>query len=213
MGGERIGNQVILKRVDEYYTRRLAEHGATHWGVDWNSQESQILRFDQLLGIVGSDRHGSILDYGCGYGAMARHLRNCGHTGSYHGFDISEAMIGEAQRQQSDLSNCTFIHDLSLLRQADYTIASGIYNVKQETPDNEWQAYVVDTIRHIAGLTNKGFSFNMLTSYSDPEKMRPDLFYGDPKFFIDHCIRTYSRHVAMLHNYGLYEFTILVRLR
>jgi len=27
----------------------------------------------------------------------------------------------------------------------------------------------------------------------------------------DYCKRTYSRDVALLHDYGLYEFTILVR--
>ena len=27
----------------------------------------------------------------------------------------------------------------------------------------------------------------MLTSYSDADKMRPDLYYGDPAFFFDHC--------------------------
>ena len=52
----------------------------------------------------------------------------------------------------------------------------------------------------------------MLTSYSDPDRMRPDLYYGDPCRLFDHCKRRYSRHVALLHDYGLYEFTILVRL-
>ena len=41
--------------------------------------------------------------------------------------------------------------------------------------------------------------------------MRADLFYGDPTFFFDHCKRKYSRNVALLHDYDLYEFTIIVR--
>ena len=44
-----------------------------------------------------------------------------------------------------------------------------------------------------------------------PERMRPDLYYADPCRLFDHCKRRYSRHVALLHDYGLYEFTILVR--
>jgi hypothetical protein len=51
----------------------------------------------------------------------------------------------------------------------------------------------------------------MLTSYSDPGRMRPDLYYGDPREYFDLCKRKYSRHVALLHDYGLYEFTIIVR--
>ena len=41
--------------------------------------------------------------------------------------------------------------------------------------------------------------------------MRADLYYGDPCFFFDHCKTRYSKQVGLLHDYGLYEFTILVR--
>lgn len=53
----------------------------------------------------------------------------------------------------------------------------------------------------------------MLTKYSDEERMaeRPDLFYGDPLFYFDYCKRNQSRDVALLHKYGLYDFTILIR--
>ena len=65
--------------------------------------------------------------------------------------------------------------------------------------------------QRIDRLGNRGFAFNMLTSYSDPDRMRSDLFYGDPRHFFDHAKRTFSKQVALLHDYGLYEFTILVR--
>lgn len=53
----------------------------------------------------------------------------------------------------------------------------------------------------------------MLTKYSDEERMaeRPDLFYGDPLFYFDYCKRNQSRDVALLHEHGLYDFTILIR--
>ena len=41
--------------------------------------------------------------------------------------------------------------------------------------------------------------------------MRPDLYYADPCELFDRCKRRYSRNVALLHDYDLYEFTILVR--
>lgn len=213
MDGNSIKHQKLLKQVENYYTQKIEEHGATHLGVDWNSIESQNLRFDQLLKITGDERDCSIIDYGCGYGAMASYIRRNGYRGEYFGFDISEAMIKRAREQKLKLPDCTFVSNLNSFGIADYTIASGIFNVKQQIPNNEWFAYVVDTIRILSEHSLKGFAFNMLTSYSDKDKMRPDLFYGDPLFFIDHCIRTYSRHVAMLHNYGLYEFTILVHIK
>ena len=41
--------------------------------------------------------------------------------------------------------------------------------------------------------------------------MRPDLYYADPCRLFDLCKRRYAKNVALLHDYGLYEFTILVR--
>ena len=42
----------LLTEVAEYYTSKLAEHGETPRGVDWNGEEGQILRFEQLCKIV-----------------------------------------------------------------------------------------------------------------------------------------------------------------
>jgi hypothetical protein len=41
--------------------------------------------------------------------------------------------------------------------------------------------------------------------------MRPDLFYADPAEVFEYCRKRYSRSVALLHDYPLYEFCILVR--
>jgi len=41
--------------------------------------------------------------------------------------------------------------------------------------------------------------------------MRPDLYYADPRLYFDYCKRNFSRHVALLHDYGLWEFTVIVR--
>jgi len=41
--------------------------------------------------------------------------------------------------------------------------------------------------------------------------MREDLYYADPCFIFDYCKRNFSRNVALLHDYELYEFTIIVR--
>jgi hypothetical protein len=79
-------------------------------------------------------------------------------------------------------------------------------------PAEDWRAHVLTTLATIARISARGFAFNMLTAYSDRDKMRDDLYYGDPCFFFDHCKRQYSRNVALLHDYGLYEFTTIVQL-
>jgi SAM-dependent methyltransferase len=201
----------ILGRVERYYSGRFAEHGATPEGVDWNSSESQEIRFEQLLRISGDEASGfSINDYGCGYGALAEYMHRGGRKFTYRGYDLSSTML-EAAQERLGGADASFVKDPSQLEPADYTVASGIFNVKLETERRVWTQYVLDTIAELERLSNKGFAFNMLTSYSDPEHMRPDLYYGEPGFFFDYCASTISREVALLQDYGLYEFTILVR--
>ena len=65
----------IRESVQQYYGEKIKAHGATAQGVDWNSPESQRLRFVQLLKLVDRSRCFTINDYGCGYGALADYLQ------------------------------------------------------------------------------------------------------------------------------------------
>ena len=201
----------ILGRVADYYSDKVRQHGETARGVDWNSTESQKTRFDRLLEIVppGTPEY-SILDYGCGYGAIIEALAERGQPFRYLGYDVSEEMIQRATRLHPG-DQCQFTTDEEELEPSDYVVASGVLNVRLETAKAEWQEYVLETLNELHRLSLKGFAFNALTSYSDPEHMRDDLYYADPSWLFDHCKRTYSGQVALLHDYGLYEFTILVR--
>jgi hypothetical protein len=60
----------IINQVNNYYTSKLEEHGNSHWGVDWNSVESQEWRFQQLTKLLPLESKLSVIDYGCGYGAL-----------------------------------------------------------------------------------------------------------------------------------------------
>ena len=201
----------ILDNVQQYYGEKIQAHGATPQGVDWNSPESQRLRFVQLLKVCDCSMPFSINDYGCGYGALADYLREEGYSFRYCGFDISSRMIAKARELHSAISQATFVSEEAGLGQADYTVASGIFNVKLDTPAAEWESYMLHTLGALNRLSRRGLAFNVLTKYSDEEFMRPDLYYADPLFFFDYCKTNYSRRVALLHDYPLYEFTILVR--
>jgi SAM-dependent methyltransferase len=201
----------LLRSVERYYTGRVETHGATARGVDWNSAESQTLRFEQLAALWGRERSGAIdiIDYGCGYGALVDFLaqRSAGFT--YQGFDISEAMIREARARAGPSTR--FTADATQLQNADYVVASGIFNVKLEADDSEWQGYMRRTVDALAALSKRGFAFNALSSYSDADRRRADLHYADPLLWFDYCKRTHSRFATLLHDYPLYEFTLLVR--
>jgi hypothetical protein len=134
-----------------------------------------------------------------------------GYSFAYTGFDITEAMLAAARARHAGRENCRFVADESLLVLADYTVASGIFNVKLSIADQVWREYVLDVLGRLNDLSRKGFAFNCLSSYSDSGKMRSDLYYADPRPLFDYCKSRFSRRVALLHDYPLYEFTILVR--
>jgi SAM-dependent methyltransferase len=194
-----------------YYDEKIRAFGAVARGVDWNSEESQRLRFHQLLRLIDEPDMATVIDYGCGYGAFASYLRHHGFRGRYTGFDISAPMIAEAVAAHGDDPFCSFITDRDQLAEADYTFASGVFNVKQDHAVAEWQEYLMATLGDMDGLSRKGFAFNMLSSYSDRDKQRPNLFYAEPGFYFDYCKTQFSKRVALLHDYPLYEFTVVVR--
>lgn len=198
----------LLAAVARYYGDKVGEHGATPRGVDWSSAESQHVRFGQLLQIVDAQEPFTLLDYGCGYGALLDVLQDRRDDTDYVGFDIAPEMI---ERAQTLHPSSRFTSDDSSLPRVDYVVSSGIFNVKLEADSNVWLDHVYETLDRIDQLAERGFAFNMLTSYSDPPLMRPDLYYADPGQIFDRCKRHYSRHVTLLHDYGLWEFTILVR--
>jgi SAM-dependent methyltransferase len=201
----------VLDAVRRYYSEKIVEHGPTAKGVDWRDESSQELRFEQLLKVCDLSRPFSLNDYGCGYGALALHLEQLGVDVSYTGFDISEEQLAQARELVGESDHRRFVASEDELDPADYTVASGIFNVRLDAPEDAWERQALATLDRLDALSTRGFAFNMLTSYSDPELMRDDLWYADPRAIFDHCKRAYSRWVALLHDYGLWEFTILVR--
>lgn len=204
-------NQELLGEVAGYYTARLAEHGDTPRGVDWNGAESQHLRFAQLSRVIAGDVPFSINDLGCGYGALNDYLRGQYPAFDFAGYDIAASMIDTARGRVGERADTRFVVASEPDRVADYGVASGIFNVRLGHGDDEWFEYVTATLDVLDRTSRRGFAFNCLTSYSDADKMRDTLYYADPGRLFDLCKRRYARNVALLHDYGLYEFTILVR--
>jgi len=200
----------ILATIARYYSEKIGLYGPTARGVDWNSDESQRVRFDQLLRLLPDAGTASLIDYGCGYGALLDHLKIANRRVSYLGFDISADMIAVARRLHAG-PDTVFASDGSILQPADFAVASGIFNVKLHYIDQVWREYVMRTLYRLNELSRLGFAFNMLSTYSDTTKRRADLYYADPLEIFDFCKRRFSVKVALLHDYPLFEFTIVVR--
>lgn len=201
----------ILSQVEKYYTEKIKTFGPSPAGVDWNSEQSQFARFIQLAKIISENHRGfSLLDFGCGYGSFYHFLVKYYEDFSYYGFDISEEMIAQA-RKMTSLKNPFLFTSPDEMAEYDYSVASGIFNVKQTVNNEDWSKYIEETVVKLNAISKKGFSFNMLTSYSDEDKKKDYLYYADPLQMFDFCKKHFSRNISLLHDYELYEFTIIVR--
>jgi hypothetical protein len=80
--------------------------------------------------------------------------------------------------------------------------------VKFDHQQDSWEDYIKQTLKNMFEYSSKAMSFNLLTKYVDFEA--PDLFYADPAYFFDYCKKDLSRYVTLLHDYPLYEWTIIV---
>ncbi len=103
-----------------------------------------------------------------------------------------------------------FTGDPANLAPADHVIASGVFNVKLETPEPEWAAYVEETLARLWSLTRRRLAFNMLPPASAPELARPDLHYASPAAIAAHCERALGGRVTLRDRYGLWEFTVIL---
>jgi SAM-dependent methyltransferase len=200
----------IRSEVVAYYSSKLAAHGPTAQGVDWNSGASHDLRHRQFLRLLGGDRGVSVLDLGCGFGDFFRFLRAEGYHGPFIGYDVAPDMIAEASRLYGQ-TDCLWRVGAEPSEVGDFAIASGIFNVKGDVPVEAWVRYVHDTIGILARAGRHGFAFNVLSLSSDPERRAANLYYADPNEMLSYCLRRYGRSVALLQDYGLYEFTLIVR--
>lgn len=203
----------LLDEVARYYSKKIQEYGESPLGVDWNSEEGQVLRFEQLLKVLqpGTESGFSLIDLGCGYGALYSFIQDSWSEFRYYGYDVSFEMIAAAKRRYQNVYNAQFFSTSLPHHLADYTVASGIFNVRLGRSDAEWLFYVKQTLDVMHASSAKGFAFNCLTSYSDPPKMRDYLYYADPCQIFNLCKTNYSDNIALLHDYGLYEFTVLIK--
>lgn len=195
----------------EHYGGTLAAHGASARGVDWRDEAGQRLRHVQFDRLIGGDPTASIADLGCGYGDYLIYLRTSGYRGRYVGYDLVPAMLAAAERAHGSGNDRRWELGGTPAERADYVIASGIFNVKRDMTAEAWERYVEETIEAMAAAAAKGFGFNVLTVWSDPDKRRSDLYYADPSRWLVHCAQRYGPNIALLQDYGLYEFTLLCR--
>lgn len=204
----------IRNRVRAYYSEAIEQHGPTPLGVDWPNVASQYLRFLQLLKICDFDRPFSLNDFGCGYGALLEYLSQH-HRGadiSYHGIDLSPSMIAAANKRWATRPQTNFRVASRCTKTADYSVASGVFNVRLGQPVESWEAYIEQILGDLRDHSRIGFAVNFMLPHDDAPT--EDELYRTPESrWIDFCRKELGCMAKPLSGYGLREFTLLVRRR
>ena len=198
-----------------YYRERAGEKERARQ-VGWRDEYAQHTRFEQFLQAIRHSRDAQfdLADVGCGLGDLLPFFRAKGFTGfRYQGYDINSDMIAAATAYHWD-RDASFqrIGEVREIQGADYCFASGIFNAKLGHSDQIWWEHVQACVREMAAKSACAAAFNMLSSYSDPEKRDASLHYADPCRVFDWCKREITRDVVLLHDYGQWDFTILLRM-
>ena len=203
----------LLAPVAVLYAHRLKQFGASPRGVFWRHQFGQFLRFDILIGIVDeNERQGGLIfnDLGCGYGAFFDFLKDRPEMrdSRFVGYDISAEMIARAKKGIGD-PRAAFLESQIAVYEADYSFASGTYNMKLDTDNETWNHYVKESLRHLWTRSRRGLAFNMLDIGGYQEDS--GLYFANPKDFVDFCENELSTNVTLVDNHPLKEWTIYVR--
>lgn len=201
----------MLTKVSDFYGKSFSEHQATPKGVGWKDKESQDIRFLQLCRVIaeGDSKEGiSINDFGCGYGALFEYLEERVQIKKYYGYDICPDMITSAKKR-NPYSKTEFIQSSRISHTADYSFASGTFTVQLDSTYKDWTDYIRSSLIKMSKKSKKGFAFNALSTYVDWKSK--GTYYANPLFFFAFCKQNISKYVSLIHDYPLFEWTILVR--
>lgn len=205
----------IHRSVRAYYSRKVRRFGATPIGADWTCVASQEMRFVQLLKLCDFSAPFSLNDLGCGYGALLALLdrRHAACDIDYLGIDLSASMVREARRCWLRRNRAHFVVGHSPLRCADYSVASGIFNVKLEHSREVWECAIRATLAGLASNSCRGFAVNFLLAPRQASLARPGLYTTAPEHWAGYCARQFDVEVDVIGEYGMPEFTLIARAR
>jgi SAM-dependent methyltransferase len=201
----------VYSAVDAYYSKRITEFGPIPLGVDWTCLPTQQMRFVQLLKLCDFGSPFSLNDLGCGYGALIDYLdwRHDNAEIDYLGVDLSDTMIRAARDLRQDRRKISFEVGTRSPRVADYSVASGVFNIQVHESREVWESLVARTLEDLYGTSRLGFAVNFVTAGRGGTLDSHGLYGTDPPKWEDYCHSAFGAKTRVIDGYGLSEFTLL----
>ena len=203
----------------KYYENLLAKHGDSYKTLDWNSSESQKLRFQILSGIFlfgHKEDSVSVLDVGAGLGDLYGFFKEQGMLESqkinYSGVDISPKLTETAASKYPGVKFAVkdILEGKDPLKY-DCVFCSGIFNIRTAEKEKHL-AYVKAMLKKMYEMSNYGVSVNFLSEDVMPFTSEEDLksgryFFFNPGAVLDYC-RAVSQWYILRHDYHFGDFTL-----
>lgn len=145
-----------MLRLAGFLGDKIVRLGPSPAGADFNSEAAQTTCFIQFVRLLDFSKPFSLIDFGCGYGALASYLLDLGlPLQRYVGFDISREMIEAARPRIPGALEARLTTELADIGTADFAIASGIFNVKLHADTTAWHQHIVETLDILSRIDPK----------------------------------------------------------
>lgn len=135
------------------WTRR-AQEIAEPWAATGWSERSQRIRHERIVQALNPRPGESLLDYGCGTGALAGHVRLPMFNVNYIGFDWSLGMVERARREHPDAAFTTQLRDGETW---DLVVCCGTFNLR----DNWSRAQTWALVRMLFARTRRAMAVSL----------------------------------------------------
>lgn len=188
-------------RIITYYGNCLDKHDDEVKMVGWRSRKRQDLRF-KILSQIDDLNHKSVLDLGCGLGALGEFFQKKRLRVDYTGYEICGRMVDMAKKMRPYLR----IKEVDILEddvqeRFDWVLASGVFNLHLK--DNG--AFLEKMLARSFEICRLGVSVNMLGTYVDYHDV--ELYYARPEEVFGFA-KKMTKRVVLRYDYMPYEFTI-----
>jgi SAM-dependent methyltransferase len=202
----------IVPEQQAYYRQLLERHGDDPRAVGYNDVPTQHERYARLARLFdGAPAPFTVHEIGCGLGHFGSYLAEHWPQARYSGSDVVPEFVSACRAKFPDAK----FHERDVTAELpaeryDFVMMSGTLNGRLGRSEAEWRAFSASLLEAMFAMSRLGIAANFLTAYAEPERMRPELHYADPRDVLDFATRRLSRHVEIDAGGPLYEFTLRV---
>lgn len=203
--------RVLAEVIEESVKTRGVTPQAV-WLDKQDTLDKGVKRCEAILRMVGSRKAFSVLDVGCGPGFAVGFLedRYEAHLIRYCGVDVSSMLISAAQKlwPHRQFINRDIIVEPLGQEAYEFTAINGVLTAKYSLSHQEMESFAFDLLEAAWKSTAIALSFNVMSPYVD--WTRDDLFHWPMDHAAAFCTSRLSRHINIIADYGLYEYTVQV---